>query len=44
MMRSWEWKVTPETALWSLWICRRVDRIQGDEDCWEESWVTGDQP
>lgn len=21
----------------------RVDMIQGDEECWEKSWVTNDQ-
>lgn len=43
MMRSWDGQVTPKTVLGSLWICRRVDMIQGDEECWEKSWVTNDQ-
>lgn len=42
-MKSWDGQVIPKTVLWSLWICRRVDMIQGDEECWEKSWVTNDQ-
>lgn len=30
MMRSWDGQVTPKTVLGSLWICRRVDMIQGE--------------
>lgn len=37
------WRGGDDEVIGSLWICRRVDMIQGDEECWEKSWVTNDQ-